>query len=411
MNNYSIFISSISKLLLGSGLAQAITIFTTIIIARFYSPINFSEYGVYIATISIFLTFATAKLELALIQVSTYPEYKKILNSAIFVLIASALIFITFTTQIYSLWLKDGALIFIFLGMIAHGLTLIYSNLFSSQERYFEIGLFRIFGALTFAIISISLGYNDIQTTVGLIIAALASQSIMALLYMAFGKVPLTIIPISEIKLILHEYRDYWSLATISSLLNTFARQLPVILFPVIFSPVIAGYYFFSQRIVAAPVNLLANSVGNVFRKSATREYVEFGHFREIFIFTLSRLFLIVLIVSVFIFLVIDENIISFIFGAEWVGVLFILKMMIVFYAFKLVISPLTYSLYVVRKLDWNLYAQIFYLICLLLPIVIGWYFGFDANLIITLHVLGACFAYLHYLLISYYCAKKGRKL
>ena len=141
MKNSSAFLANITKLLLGTGLAQALTIATTVFAARLYSPTNFAEYGVYIATISLLLTCATARLELALIQVSSLAEYKKILNTSVFTLVSSALVFMIFTTQVYDFRLGDGLVVLIFLGLIAHGLNLIYSNLLSSQERYSEIGM------------------------------------------------------------------------------------------------------------------------------------------------------------------------------------------------------------------------------------------------------------------------------
>ena len=111
------------------------------------------------------------------------------------------------------------------------------------------------------------------------------------------------------------------------------------------------------------------------------------------------------------IFIILDENLIIFLFGNEWSGVISILKMVIIFYAFKFVVSPVTYSLYIVRKLHWNLYGQFFYLFCLFIPILIGSYLGFNSEYIIGFHVLGACIAYLVYLFMSYYCAIKGSKI
>ena len=411
MSSYSSFVASISKLLLGSGMAQAITIMAMVVSARFYSPENFSNYGVFVATTSILLTFSTGRLDLALIQVSSLLEYQKILSTTMAILFVTALFFFIFTSQIYDFGLGGRTLQLVFFGLIANGVTQIYSNLYSSQERYGEIGLFRIFAALLFAIFSIGFAYFSVCVPEGLILASLASQVFTAFIFIARSRVQLTLLRIKGFMSVMNEYRDYWTMDTISSLLNTIGRQLPLIVFPTMFGPVIAGYYFFSQRIVAAPVNLIANSVGNVFRKGATIEYNDRGDFRSIFIFSFCRLFLIAMIGTISALLVIDENIVDLIFGEQWIGVTDILSMIIVFYAFKFVVSPLTYSLYVVRKLHWNLYGQFFYLACLFLPVVFGWYMGFDAQLIIALHVFGACISYTFYLVASYYCAKKGRGL
>lgn len=411
MNNYSAFVASISKLLLGSSMAQAITIIATIASARFYSPENFADFGIYIAVIAILLTFFTGRLDLALIQVSSTLDYKKILSTTFVLLLISSILFIIFTTQLYNFNFGNRMAILIFFGLIANGTFQVYSNLFSSQERYGELGLFRTLAALIFAVLSISFAYFNINVAEGLILASLISQASSAFIFILRSGVPLAIPGAREFKSVMAEYRDYWTMDTLSSLLNTIGRQLPLIIFPAIFGSVIAGYYFFSQRIIAAPINLIANSVGNVFRKGATKEYNEKGNFRGIFLFSFFRLLLLATIGTIIVFVFVDDKIVNLIFGDQWIGITNILKMLIVFYAFKFVVSPLTYSLYVVRKLHWNLYGQFFYLSCLFLPITIGWYLDYDANLVIALHVLGACIAYTCYLGLSYYCAKKGSAL
>ena len=411
MSNYSAFIAGISKLMLGSGLAQVLTMIAMIVSARFYTPENFSDFGVYIAVVAIVLTFATGRLDLALIQVGTLLEYKKILSTAFSILFGSSVLFMICMTQLYDFELGDRMVILIFFGLISTGVSQVYSNLFSSQERYGEIGLLRFMAALLFAVLSIGFAYYDIYVSEGLILASLISQSSNALMYIARSRVPLTVPGVGELKSVITEYRDYWTMDSVSALLNTVGRQLPLIIFPTIFGSVIAGYYFFSQRMIAAPVNLVANSVGNVFRKGATKEYDERGNFRELFLFALVRLLLGAIVGTTTVFLVVDENIVKLIFGDQWVGITYILRAVVVFYAFKFVVSPLTYSLYVVRRLHWNLFGQLLYLTCLFMPVAIGWYLGYQANLIISLHVVGACIAYTWYLGMSYYCAVKGSAL
>lgn len=407
MSTYSAFIANISKLLLSSSLAHAVTITAMIVTARLYTPENFSDYGVFLATNAILLTFFTGRLDLALIQTSSGFEHKKILSTTVFILFTSSLIFLICTTQLYDFELGGHMLVLIFFGLIANGLSQIYSNLFSSQERYGEIGLLRVFAALLFAIFAIGFFYCGNNASVGLILASLISQSSTALLYIARSGVPLKSPTIKEFKSVIAEYRDYWTLDTLSSMLNTAGRQLPLLVFPAMFGPVVTGYYFFSQRVVAAPVNLIANSVGNVFRKGATNEYTERGNFQEIFLFSLSRLFLVATVGTTIALWAVDENIVKLILGDQWAGITNILRMVIVMYAFKFVVSPLTYSLYVVRRLNWNFYGQLFYLSCLFLPVAIGWYLSWNSYLVITLHVTGACIAYTCYLGVSYHCAKK----
>ena len=342
---------------------------------------------------------------------STNFEYKNILSTSLIILITSSVFFIIIASQINGLGLDRQIISLVFFGLLAKGIYQIYSNLFSSQQRYSEIGILRIISALLFAFFTIIFAYFEIKVSIGLILASIISHAFSAILFVIRSRISLNIPNTKTFKSVTYEYKDYWTMDTLSSLLNTIGRQLPLIIFPMLFGPIIAGYYFFSQRIVAAPVNLIANSVGNVFRKDATNEFNRNGNFYKIFIFSLSRLFLVGIIgVSISLFFI-DENILIFLFGDQWSGITSILKLVIIFYTFKFIVSPLTYSLYIVRKLHWNLYGQFFYLTCLFLPILVGYFYNFSPNFIIGMHVGGACIAYLFYLAISFYCAKKGSTL
>ncbi|EHQ56704.1 membrane protein involved in the export of O-antigen and teichoic acid [gamma proteobacterium HIMB55] len=407
MKNYSAFVGGITRLLLGSGLAQGITIAATLVSARLYSPESFSNFGIYVASTSLLLTVFTGRLDLALIQVSSTAEYRNLLSATLVILLTSSLSFLILGYQIYGFKPAGGLVVLIFLGLISNGLSQIYSNLFSSQERYGEIGVLRIISATTF--MGFSIGFSRFAD--GLIVASIVSQFLSAVLHLIRSNIPLVILDWTEFKSVINEYRDYWTTDTLSSLLNTLGRQLPALLFPSMFGGVIAGHYFFCQRIVAAPVNLVANSVGNVFRKGATKEYEEHGNFESIFIFSFMRLLLLAAFGVFFALFFINDKNLTFLFGNQWSGIADILKLVVIFYAFKFAISPLTYSLYVVRKLHWNFYGQLLYLGCLFIPLLVAWYFDCEPKTAVAWHVLGACIAYTGYLGISYFCARKGADL
>ena len=409
MSNYTLFIKNISQLLAGSGMAQAITIVATIFIARVYSPENFSDFGIFTASIALMLTIGTGRLDLALIQVDRKKELSNILFSSITILLLSSVSFLFFTIVIYDFGFNLTNIFLIFFGFILTGLTQIYSNLYSSLERYGEIGELRIITAITFGVTAFTLGKIGDFREHGLLFSSCAAHLLCVILFIAKTDIKFSLSTFKTFKSVIIEYKDYWSLDTLSSLMNTLGRQLPLLIFPSLLGSTIAGYYFFSQRIVAAPVNLIANSVGNVFRKRATREYQIEGNFKKIFIFTFFRLLGLCFIGLIFVLIFLDERLVEILFGNQWNGMLNILFLVIIFYSFKFVISPLTYSFYIIRRLHWNLIGQFFYLLMLFLPILIGYKMNLDPVLIILLHVIGACIAYSGYLVASYICASEIR--
>ncbi len=409
MSNYSLFIKNVSQLLASSAMAQLITIFVTIFIARIYTPENFSDFGIFTASIALMLTFGTGRLDLALIQVDKKEELSSILSNAILLLLISSSMLLVFTLFVYDFGLNLISIFFIFFGLILTGLTQIYSNLFSSLERYSEIGKFRIVTSITFGISALILGEIENLREYGLLFSTCIAQLLCLIFFIKGTDVKFSIQKYEDFKSTIIEYKDYWSLDTLSSLMNTFGRQLPLLIFPSLLGQTIAGYYFFAQRIVAAPVNLIANSVGNVFRKQATREYQKEGSFKKIFIFTFIRLFIICSLGLFLVLIFLDEDLIIILFGDEWAGMLDILFLVIIFYSFKFIISPLTYSFYILRRLHWNLIGQFFYLFLLFTPIYIGYKMNLDPLLIVAFHVLGAIIAYSGYLIASYICASEER--
>ena len=134
MSNYTLFIKNISQLLAGSGTAQAITIVATIFIARVYSPENFSDFGIFTASIALMLTIGTGRLDLALIQVDRKKELSNILLSSITILLLSSASFLFFTIIIYDFGFNLINIFLIFFGFILTGLTQIYSNLYSPSK-------------------------------------------------------------------------------------------------------------------------------------------------------------------------------------------------------------------------------------------------------------------------------------
>ena len=65
------------------------------------------------------------------------------------------------------------------------------------------------------------------------------------------------------------KYKDIPLFSTLISLLNTISNQLPIFLLTRFFGFASAGLYGLSHRVVAAPMGLIGQSVGEVFYQKA----------------------------------------------------------------------------------------------------------------------------------------------
>ncbi|MGR2736914.1 lipopolysaccharide biosynthesis protein [Billgrantia sp. Q4P2] len=68
-------------------------------------------------------------------------------------------------------------------------------------------------------------------------------------------------------------YRKFPLFSTWSGLFNTLGKQLPPLLFAVLFSPVAAGLYALAHRVLAMPMTLIGEAVGKVFFSSAAEAH------------------------------------------------------------------------------------------------------------------------------------------
>lgn len=67
-----------------------------------------------------------------------------------------------------------------------------------------------------------------------------------------------------------HAFRSFALLAAPASLLNSAGLQVPTLLIASLYGPVVAGWYFAAQRIVALPVQMASRAVGDTFIAEAS---------------------------------------------------------------------------------------------------------------------------------------------
>ena len=398
---YKEYSKNIARLMGASGFAQFISIIAITIAARIYSPITFAEYGIYIGYLTILSTFSTLRLEIAILKYETNEDFRNITQLAFIILISYCfLIYLSF----YLINYGDFNQYLLVIGIFFYSAQQFLTNLFSAQEKYQRIGYVRILNSSIFLLILI-FQYINKSNNLHIIEAHILSYVGSSLLCLILLDIQLYKSKLKNIKKYLYDNKNYFTLDTLSSMLNTFARQIPSIILPAIVGKEIAGYYFFCQRIISAPINLIGNSVGNIFRKTSINEYKNFGNFKKVYLFTLKRLILIsisILIISQ----IITIDFFITVFDEKWGGAYRFFYIILILYLFKLVISPLTFSFYVTNKLHYNLVGQILFFIFLISPIYITQIFSHDPYYIIISHVVSGSIAYTLYGYVTFKLSK-----
>lgn len=175
----------------------------------------------------------------------------------------------------------------------------------------------------------------------------------------------------SEILLTVKKNRQLFSVSLPSEFINNLSNQLPVFMLTAYGTPAMAGYYNMSTRIIGLPVTFLTGSVSEVFKARASRLYLETGDCRSLVLQTVAMMLGIV-VVPFMLCMVFAPVIFSQVLGeqwqeagryAQWVGVL---------YFCKVVISPVSYVVFLARKFWVSLMMDILVLVVSLVTLLIG---------------------------------------
>ena len=165
------------------------------------------------------------------------------------------------------------------------------------HKRFKKITTGRIIKPSSTGVFQIGAGWlGFIQT--GLVGGFFLGQLIQSVYYLKGIRKSLTLkfkdLSFKKMKSVAFEFKDVFIFNSLNSLLNTFSNQLPVILFFIYFDKTIAGLYGMALRIIATPMNLISNSVSEVFYSEASRKVHEHGEgLRTLYNKMLKQLFLI----------------------------------------------------------------------------------------------------------------------
>ena len=157
-----------------------------------------------------------------------------------------------------------------------------------------------------------------------------------------------------------------------ASVINIISSQSPIIILYILFGPVISGIYSLVNRVMGAPSQLIAISTGEVYRQKAAVLYDENGNCEKLFIKTFKGLFLISTVPFIIVILF-GPDLFLFVFGEQWAESGYIARYLALFFMLRFSISPLSFTLIIGDRQDYNLAWQSF----LFLNTTIGMIYGY----------------------------------
>jgi O-antigen/teichoic acid export membrane protein len=150
---------------------------------------------------------------------------------------------------------------------------------------------------------------------------------------------------------------------------NTASGQMPVLLLSALFNTTTAGFFTLTQRVMAAPMSLIANALGDVFRQEASQAYIHQGNCKAIYQKTFMRL-LLISVVPFAVFFFVAPELFAWIFGEKWRMAGEYAQILTPMAFLQFITSPLSSMFMIAEKQKIDLLWQI----CLLILVVISFF-------------------------------------
>jgi O-antigen/teichoic acid export membrane protein len=304
-------------------------------------------------------------------------------------LTASVILYLFFYEAVVYLGLRQTLFYIPFMVMFLGSYQPLY-YLFNRYKKYKALSYSRVQQNLVTAILNIVLGIFSLQT-IGLVISRIAGQ-FFSVIYLFKGVLKMdNSFKWEEIKEVAKSYVRFPKFFVAAQLTNTFSLQLPVLLISAMFGSFILGLFALTQRVVLAPIAIIATSIGDVFRQQASVDFAEHGNCRPLYIKTFKKLLFISLLpFAVFYF--IAPWLFSFVFGKEWYVAGVYAQLLTPMFFAQFIGKPLSSIFLVTEKQNLELIWQFFFLIFTILPFALKYIVEIDIMEILM------CFSALRFL-------------
>ena len=259
-------------MLRGTMIAQIIAMIGSIYIAKLYGEEAFGYLSFFIGVSSILSVIYTLQLDKCLVIAKTINESKNWLNFLIVLIliigIATLCLTYVFSNHYAYSTIQKNILVLSSLASIALSFNIVHENFLTYTKNFSLLSNTKVFLTLCNLLLQIVL-YPHFNI-LGLVYAFIITQLVISIFYFVKNKSYLGSINFPKIKKELIINSSIVKYLFPSNLINTIANYIVPILLLSFFSVEEAGVYFFSIKILGAPLHLISSSVSQVyFQKSS----------------------------------------------------------------------------------------------------------------------------------------------
>lgn len=402
------FVRNVLTLMTGTSVAQAIPIAISPFLTRIYGPDDFGLYALYTGVALVLAVFATGRYELAIMLPEKEEDAAELMKfSSIITIFISLITFfiILILSEELSILLGNESiytwLFFLPITILFSGIYQILNYWFNRRKKFTILAKNRVLqnlitgaGQLLFSTRGIGLLFGSIFgqfISLIFLMRKLLNERLKCFYEFNFSRM----IRLGK------RYINFPKYDVPTTALNVAASQAPNILFATFFTAQSAGFFFLTQRVLQMPISLISNSILDVFKEEASKTYRETGQCKDIFVKTAKWLSFISIIPSLLMFFFV-EDLFGFFFGSEWVEAGLYAKILIPSLAFRFIVSPLSFMVYIAEKQKINFFGML----SLFIWIIASFMICDSARMTVMSISLGYC---LNYLLYFFYSAKLAK--
>lgn len=410
----STFFRDVLSLSGGTAFTQILLFLLMPFVANIFSPEDFATYSIFIVITSFFSVIGTSTFDQAIIvpkekrtsQILSILSIISMLSCCLILVLVGFFAFIL-PEEITNFIFKENILKLYFLGIgsiILCSLGQVLSYLLQREGKFLEISQFRFLQSLLIVLFQIILGYFYKSNYLGLVYGYFLGVGLGGVFLIYRGRESVyelvNLRPKSlEIRSIFNDYIDFFRFQTLSSSITIVSGGLPLLMITHYLGAGIGGSYALAMKLLNAPIILIANSLGEVFRQRVSFRLLE-GRADEIFI-KLAK-FLVLLGVPMFTFAYfVIPTVFSFFFNDQWSPSAEISRIFIPMFFMTFVVSPLSSVIVIARRQKIDLALRLLQIISVVLSFSVAYYL-FKTERSVFVAISGAmCLKYLVEFLVS----------
>lgn len=376
------FAGDVLKLVSGTSIAQILGILASPIIARLFAPEAFGVHALFVSIATIISTIACLRYEVAIMLPEGDDEAANMLGASLFfaVLISLLTVPLLWWGRAPLLDLLNAPELGPYLWLIPP--TVLVSGFFlalnfwnSRTKQFGRLSVAKVADALTTTGGKLAAGFAGFATGGAMIGATAAGKTLAttalgvqiwrddAALFRSTIRWPL-------MRALMIRYKKFPLINSWSTIFNILSSRAPEFILAAYFSTTVVGLFALGQRILALPATFIGQAISGVFLQRISVARLD-GTMPGLVEKTLRGLILISIFPFTVLLITVPE-LFAFVFGQQWYTAGVYAQVLMPWFFFSFVMSPLSVLIPVMEKQEIGLFYNIFLFATRIISLLIG---------------------------------------